>query len=97
MANSGYSNTVPAGTTLVFVSWVCIANGLGGFTSHMADPGEPEASSTPQRNNIDDFIDQLDKISLPVHVENPIRRKSPPELEEDLDQLHADTKQEATK
>jgi len=96
MANSDDSNTVPAGTTLVFDSWVCIANDSGGFTSHLADPREPEASATPQRNNVDDFIDQFDEIPLPIHVKNPIRRKSPSELEEDLDQLLANMKQEAT-
>jgi hypothetical protein len=30
------------GTTFTFSSWVCIANGLGGFNSHLVSPKEPK-------------------------------------------------------
>jgi hypothetical protein len=33
------------GTTFIFGYWVCIANGSGGFNSHLADTKEPEASA----------------------------------------------------
>ena len=34
------------GTTFVFGSWVCVANGSGGFDSHLSNPREPEAISS---------------------------------------------------
>jgi len=37
MANSGDSSFVPKGTTLIFGSWVCTANGSGGFDSHLTN------------------------------------------------------------
>ena len=61
MASSDFTGIPEQGTTFLFASWLYVADGLGGFTSHLAD--------------------QLDEIPLPVHVENPIRRKSPAELE----------------
>jgi hypothetical protein len=35
---------MPKGTTLVFGSWVCTANGSGGYISHLAKPRVPKAS-----------------------------------------------------
>jgi len=32
---------IDRGTTFVFGSWVCVANGSGGFDSHLTNPGEP--------------------------------------------------------
>jgi hypothetical protein len=37
MANFGDSSFVPKGTTLIFDSWVCTANGSGGFDSHLTN------------------------------------------------------------
>ena len=66
MASFNFNCTVlDAGTTFVFGSWVCIANGLGGFNSHLANPMEPEASSPALRNNLDEFIENSGKILLP--------------------------------
>ena len=42
----------PQGATFVFSSWVCIANDSGGFYSHLANPIEPEAISSENRNTI---------------------------------------------
>ena len=53
---------LPQGTTFVFGSWVCVANGLGGFDSHLANPIEPEAISSESCNTIarsDDHGDML--------------------------------------
>jgi hypothetical protein len=33
------------GTTFIFASWICIANGSGGFNSHLVDSRKPEAST----------------------------------------------------
>ena len=35
---------INAGTTFVFGSWVCIANGSGGFSSHPINPASTETS-----------------------------------------------------
>ena len=39
------------GTTFVFGSWVCAANGSGGFDSHLNNPTEPEAISSRSCNH----------------------------------------------
>jgi hypothetical protein len=56
------------GTTFIFGSWICIANGLGGFNSHLADSRKPEASTPTQCNDIDKFVDNFDELLLPDHV-----------------------------
>ena len=40
---------IDAGTTFVFGSWVCIANGSGGFSGHLIDPASTE---TPWREQL---------------------------------------------
>jgi hypothetical protein len=34
------SNVLDEGTTFIFMSWICIANGLGGFNSYLIDSRE---------------------------------------------------------
>jgi hypothetical protein len=53
------------GMTFIFGSWICVANDLGGFNSHLANSKEPEATSSTQSSNLDDFIDNLDEVLLP--------------------------------
>jgi hypothetical protein len=53
------------GTTFIFGSWICVANSLGGFNSHLANSMEPEASSSTPSNDLDKFIDNLDETLLP--------------------------------
>jgi hypothetical protein len=52
------------GTTFIFSSWVCIANGAGDFRRHLIDTGEPEASAPTSHRDIDDLIEDLDEIQL---------------------------------
>ena len=52
------------GTTFVFGSWVCVANGSGGFDSHLTNPREPEAISVESNNFIGDSSN-LGEILLP--------------------------------
>jgi hypothetical protein len=59
------SNMLDEGTTFIFGSWICAANGLGGFNSHLIDSRKPEASATTPRSNLDSFIDDLDELLLP--------------------------------
>jgi hypothetical protein len=58
------STVLDEGTTFVFDSWICVANGLGGFNSHLVDSGKPEASTSTQHSDIDEFIDNLDELLL---------------------------------
>jgi hypothetical protein len=56
------------GTTFYLGSWVFVANGLGGFDSHLIDPSASEASEVTRRREINNFVDQLDEIEFLVHV-----------------------------
>jgi hypothetical protein len=53
------------GTTFIFGSWICVADGLGGFNSHQANSKEPEATSSTPSSDLDNFIDNLDDMMLP--------------------------------
>jgi hypothetical protein len=59
------STMLDEGTTFFFGSWICVANGLAGFNSHLVDFRKPEASTPTRRSNLDEFIDNLDKLLLP--------------------------------
>jgi hypothetical protein len=66
MASFNFISTVlDEGTTLIFGSWICVADGLGGFNSHLANSKDMEASSSTSSSDIDDFIDNLDDMLLP--------------------------------
>ena len=43
---------IGAGTTFVFGSWVCIANGSGGFSSHLINPTSMKAPQQEQLSEI---------------------------------------------
>jgi len=45
MAESSAANTVPEGTTLIFGSWACTADGMGGISSHLIMPKALEAKT----------------------------------------------------
>ena len=40
----------PQGATFVFGSWVCIANGSGGFNSHLTNPPMLKATTSESSN-----------------------------------------------
>ena len=53
MATFAFSTiALPQGATFVFGSWVCIANGSGGFDSHLANPIALEAVSSKSCNGL---------------------------------------------
>ena len=53
MATFAFSTTaLPQGTTFIFRSWVCIANGSGGFDSHLANHIVLEAILLESYNNL---------------------------------------------
>jgi hypothetical protein len=59
------SNVLDEGITFIFGSWICVANGLGGFISHLVDSRKLEASAAIRRSNLDSFIDDLGELLLP--------------------------------
>jgi hypothetical protein len=66
MASFNFTSVVlDGGTTFIFSSCICIANGLGGFNTHLANSREPEASSSTRNSDLDEFIDNLDELLLP--------------------------------
>ena len=77
-----------------------IANGSRGFDSRLIDLSPPEASEVARRREIDNLVDQLDEVELPVHVSEAPNQtdfdasipKTLFEMEEDLDKLLEITK-----
>jgi hypothetical protein len=66
MASFDFTSVVlDGGTTFIFCSWICIANGSGGFNSHLADSRELETSVATQHSDLDEFIDNLNEMLLP--------------------------------
>jgi hypothetical protein len=66
MASLSFTSTMlDEGTTFIFGSWICVANGLGGFNSHIVDSNKPETSTPTRHNDLDEFIDNLDELLLP--------------------------------
>jgi hypothetical protein len=66
MASFNFTSAVlEEGKTFIFGSWICVANGLGGFNSHLVGSRELEASALTQSNDLDEFIDNLDEFLLP--------------------------------
>jgi hypothetical protein len=59
------SNMLDEGTTFIFGSWICVANGLGGLNNHLIDSRKPEASTATRRSNLNSFINDLDELLLP--------------------------------
>jgi hypothetical protein len=49
----------------IFGSWIYVADGLGGFNSHLPNSKEPEASPSTPSSDLNDFIDNLDDTLLP--------------------------------
>ena len=69
MASPDNSDSVLAkGTTITFGSWVLIADGSGGFDSHLVDPNAPGSSKSTRRRVADEFVDHLNKIPLHADV-----------------------------
>jgi hypothetical protein len=63
MASFNFTSAMPnEGTSFTFDSWVCIANGRGGFNCHLADPRESKASAPTPYWDIDVVTDGFDRI-----------------------------------
>ena len=71
MAESSNANNVPEGTTLVFGSWACTADGSDGFSYHLVMPNSPKPKTTFQSADVCEFT-ELD------------RKQAPPKLSSDI-------------
>ena len=98
-------NSVPSeGTSFCVGSWIFVADGSGGFKSRTIDQSAPKIPEATSHHEIDDFIDQLEEVGLPasnsetrIQTEfGAIKTKTLFELEEDLEKLLEDSKQEAS-
>jgi hypothetical protein len=59
MASFQFTRSVPSqGTTLVFGSWVCIADGAGNFHPFPIDM-KPKTPAAGLRSDLDKFVDDL--------------------------------------
>jgi hypothetical protein len=66
MASFSYTSTVlEVGTALVFGSWINVANGSSGFNSHQANSRKLEAFVAVRHSNLNEFINNLDKLLVP--------------------------------
>jgi hypothetical protein len=64
MASFNFVRSVPSqGTTFVFGSWVCIADGAGNFRLFLVDM-TPKTFAADPRSDLDKFIDGLDNLPL---------------------------------
>jgi hypothetical protein len=69
MASFNFTSTMlDEGTTFIFSSWICIANGLGGFNGHLANSRKPEVSTPTRSSDLDKFVDTLDELLFPDQV-----------------------------
>ena len=88
MAGSNNANNVPEGTTLVFGSWACTADGTGGFSSHLATPNSPKPRTRSQLAGIRESADLDEKrvppeldTDNPENVPTPTRTLGPVEID----------------
>jgi hypothetical protein len=64
MASFSFIRSVPSqGTTFVFGSWVCIADGAGNFWRFLIDV-KPKTFAADPRSGLDKFVDKLDNLAL---------------------------------
>ena len=79
MATFAFSTmTPPRGATFIFGSWVCVANGSGGFDSHLTNPVEQETISS-ETCNLTAASDDHGDVLLPdlaKEIEHKLDNKS---------------------
>jgi hypothetical protein len=64
MASLQFTRSVPSqGTTFVFGSWVCVADGAGSFRRFLVDM-KPKTHAASSHSDLDKFIDNLNNLSI---------------------------------
>ena len=69
MAGPSNAKNMPEGTTLVFGSWACTADGMGGFSSHLVTPNLPKLKIRSQLAGIRESAD-LDEKRAPLELDS---------------------------
>ena len=78
MAGSSDAHNVPEGTTLVFGSWACTAEGSGGFSGHLVAPNSSKPNTITQLTDIRESADLDEKRVLPeLDSDNPKNVSTP--------------------
>jgi hypothetical protein len=66
MASLNFTSAVPEeGTTFIFSSWVCVADGADDFHRHLVDNAKLEAPAATQCSDLDESVDNLGEMLLP--------------------------------
>ena len=78
IAGSSIANNVPEGTTLIFGSWACTADGSGGFSSHLVTPESPKPKTTTHLADICKTADLDEKRVLPELGSGKLENASTP-------------------
>jgi hypothetical protein len=64
MASFKFTSVVPPkGTTFVFGSWVCVADGAGDFRQFNIDVMKPKTLAASFHSELDKFVENLDDLS----------------------------------
>jgi len=102
MAHLDNNSVLENGTCFRVGSWIFIADGSGSFESCSIDQNLLEVPEATSHHEFDDFVDQLEEVGFST-LNNETRiqpefdafkTKTLSELEEDLERLLEDTKQE---
>ena len=104
MASLDDNPLLEKGVSLRIGSWVFIADGSAGFESCSINQDPPEISEAAKQREFDEFTDQLEEIGFSnlnnearIQPEfDAIKAKTLSELEEDLEKLLEDSKQETS-
>jgi hypothetical protein len=70
MASFSFTSIVlDEGTTFIFGSWICVANGSGGFNGHLADSRKPKASTASRCSDLDNLLlpddaEEIERMSI---------------------------------
>jgi hypothetical protein len=82
------SPMLPEGTTFIFGSWVCVANGVDGFCWHVIDDAIKPKTSAAGLDNFVDYLDELPFFDSAREIEAESITTVPfSALEKDLDSL----------
>ena len=101
MAPLDNNSVLENGTSFRVGSWIFIADGSGSFESCSIDQNLLEVPEAASHHEFDDFVDQLEEIGSSDEIRiqpefDVIKTKTITELEEDLERLLEDAKQETS-
>jgi hypothetical protein len=82
MASFKFTSVVlPEGTTFIFSSWVCVADGAGDSCRHTISITEPKTLAAIFHSELDEFVDNLDDLltmALPGRSSSPFSMRLHP-------------------